>query len=75
VIRISHPKQRDGLQFFQANMYVDSKLHVPVRIDAYGWPEQPGQERPLLAEYTYTNLKLNVDLSDSLFEPAILRSR
>jgi hypothetical protein len=74
VIRITHPKQHNGLQFFQANMYVDSQLHLPVRIDAYGWPEQTGQEPPLLAEYTYTNLKLNVDLSDSLFEPAILRS-
>ena len=43
MIRITHPQQRDGLQFFQANMYVDSQLHVPVRIDAYGWPEQSGQ--------------------------------
>jgi hypothetical protein len=75
VIRITHPKKSEGLQFLQADMYVDSQLHVPARIDAYGWPEQVGQEMPLLAEYTYTDLKLNVDLSDSLFEPAILRGR
>jgi hypothetical protein len=75
VIRITHPNQRDGLQFFRANMYIDSELHVPVRIDAYGWPEQVDREPPLLAEYTYTDLKLNVNLSDSLFEPAILRDR
>jgi hypothetical protein len=73
VIRITHPQRRQGLQFFQANMYVDSQLHVPVRTDAYGWPEQADQEPPLLAEYTYTNLKLNVNLSDALFEPGILR--
>ncbi len=75
VIRITHPQPQDGLQFFQANMYVDSQLHVPIRIDAYGWPAQAGQEPPLLAEYTYTNLRLNVDLSDALFEPAVLRAR
>jgi hypothetical protein len=39
----------------------------------YDWPETPGQQPPLMAEFTYTNVALNVNLSDATFAPAILR--
>jgi len=73
MLRITHPLRRDGLQFFSASMSIDSELHVPVRFDVYDWPETPGQQPPLMAEFTYTNVTLNVDLDDASFEPAILR--
>ena len=73
MLRITHPQRRDGLQFFSASMSIDSELHVPVRFDVYDWPETPGQQPPLMAEFTYTNVTLNVDLDDATFEPAILR--
>ena len=73
MLRITHPQRRDGLQFFSASMCIDSELHVPVRFDVYDWPEAPGQQPPLMAEFTYTNVTLNVNLDDAIFEPAILR--
>jgi hypothetical protein len=73
MLRITHPLRRDGLQFFSASMSIDSELHVPVRFDVYDWPETPGQEPPLTAEFTYTNVTLNVNLDDAVFAPAILR--
>jgi hypothetical protein len=73
MLRITHPLRRDGLQFFSACMSIDSELHVPVRFDVYDWPEKPGQQPPLTAEFTYTDVTLNANLDDSIFAPAALR--
>jgi len=73
MLRITHPTRRDGLQFFSASMSIDEELHVPVRFDVYDWPEAPGQPPPLMSEFTYTNVALNVNLDDATFTPAALR--
>lgn len=73
VIRISHPTPQQGLEFHRVNVFVDDELHVPVRVDYMDWPRKPGGEAPLIAEYTYTNLKVNVGLPDSTFNPHRLK--
>ncbi len=73
VIRITHPASQPGLEFHRANVFVDDTLHVPVRVDYTDWPRKPGGEAPLIAEYTYTDLKVNVGLPDSVFNPHRLR--
>lgn len=73
VIRIVHPKKQDGLDFHVANVFIDDELRVPVRVDFSDWPRRPNQPPPLLAEYTYTELQLNVNLPDATFKPAALR--
>lgn len=73
MLRITHPLRSDGLQFFTASMSIDDELHVPVRFDVYDWPETPGQPPPLVSEFTYTNVALNVNLDDAAFAPAMLR--
>jgi len=35
---------------------------------AYDWPTTPGGEAPLIEEYTYYNVKLNVGLTDLDFD-------
>ena len=74
MLRITHPSRRDGLQFHSASMSIDTELHVPVRFDVFDWPESPGQEPPLTAEFTYTNVTLNPDLDDAVFSRAALRA-
>jgi hypothetical protein len=74
VIRILHPKPMRGLEFHSANVFVDNELHAPVRVDYSDWPK-PGRPAPLIAEYTYTDLKLNVGLNDGAFQRARLRAR
>lgn len=74
MLRVTHPRRRDGLQFFSASVAIDSEWHVPVRFDAYDWPTTPGQDPPLLAEFIYTNVRLNVGLDDATFSPATLRA-
>ena len=73
MLRITHPRRRDGLQFFSASMAIDSALHVPVRFDVYDWPETPDQQPPLMSEFTYTNVTLNAELDDATFAVARLR--
>jgi hypothetical protein len=63
-IRVVHPREAPGIDFHLANIYVDDKLKVPLRVEGYAWPKTPGDEPRLLEEYTYTRLKLNVGLSD-----------
>lgn len=73
MLRVTHPRRRDGLQFFTASVSIDAELRVPVRFDAYDWPETAGQQPPLLAEFTYTDVRLNVGLDEAAFKPATLR--
>lgn len=73
IIRVLHPERDEALLFHTAAVYIDQQLGVPVRIEAYGWPEQPADSLPLIAEYTYTHLELNASLPGDCFDPATLR--
>lgn len=75
VIRVTHPVPMEGLEFHVANVFVDDQLHVPVRVDYSDWPKYPRGPVPLIAEYTYTELKLNTSLPDAAFHRSRLRSR
>ena len=41
---------------------------MPIRYAAYGFPPKEGEELPVIEEYTYLNLKLNVGLTDADFD-------
>lgn len=73
MLRITHPRRRDGLQFFSASVSIDSELHIPVRFDVYDWPEKAGHEPPLVSEFTYTDVTLNAGLDDTTFAPVRMR--
>ncbi len=72
-IQVTHPKQHEAFEFYQANIYVDDKLHVPIRVEAFTWPESEGGEPLLLEEYTYMRLKINTGLTDRDFSEDRLR--
>jgi hypothetical protein len=74
VIRITHPRRDAGIEFHVANVFVDDELHAPLRVDYSGWPKNPGNPAPLIAEYTYTDLRLNVNLPAAAFTRSRLRS-
>lgn len=73
-IRVTHPTQDDALGFHQANIYVDDELNVPLRVEAFTWPKEPGTDPQLLEEYTYMQLKLNVGLTDGNFSEELVRA-
>jgi hypothetical protein len=68
-IEVTHPTKRPYFRFYKARVFVDDKMNIPVRYEAYDWPSAPGDEPPLLEEYTYTDVKLNNGFTDADFEP------
>ena len=74
VIRITHAKQQPGLEFHIANVFVDRQLHIPARVDYSDWPKRANQPSPLIAEYTYTKLQVNLGLNDRSFDERLLRT-
>ena len=74
-IRVVHPKRGEGLEFHRASLYVDDELHVPIRVVVYGWPTRQGEDPPLIEEYTYVDLRLNIGLTDADFSKAKLDTK
>jgi hypothetical protein len=68
VIQITHPVRRDHFKYHLARVFIDDELQVPIRYASYDWPEREGDAPPLLEEYTYLDLKLNVGLGDWDFD-------
>ena len=68
VIEVIHPDRKQPYDFHMAQVYIDDELNIPVRYAAYDWPSSPGQSPPLMEEYTYVQVKLNVGLTDEDFD-------
>jgi hypothetical protein len=66
----THPERRPGFLFHRVKVYIDQELGLPIRFEAYDWPDAPGQPAPLVEEYTYMQIQLNVGLTDRDFDPA-----
>lgn len=72
MLEVKHPQPRPYFDFYVAQIFIDDELNVPLRYAAYTWPTQPGGALGpdvLIEEYTYTQLKLNVGLTDKDFDP------
>jgi hypothetical protein len=69
MLQVKHPVPRDYYDFHIAQIFIDDELNVPVRYAAYNWPSRPGGNPELIEAYTYTNLKLNVGLTELDFDP------
>ena len=68
-IEVKHPVRREYFRFHVARIFVDDKWNVPLRYEAYDWPQQAGGEPELLEQYEYRDLKLNCGLTDADFDP------
>jgi len=68
LIQISHPMRREGLAYQFARILIDDEHHLPVHYSAYDWPKEKGGESRLIEEYTYTDIKTNVGLTDWDFD-------
>jgi hypothetical protein len=68
LIQVSNVVQRESQTFKTARIFVDDDLQLPVRYSAYDWPREKDGEPVLLEEYTYTDIKLNVGLTDWDFD-------
>ena len=66
-IEVTHPRRRSEFRFHVARIFIDDEYPLPVRYEAYDWPAAD-EEPPLVEQYTFQNVKLNVGFSDAEFE-------
>jgi hypothetical protein len=60
----------EGVDFYLAEIAIDSQRGIPLRYAAYGVPNaEQHDDPPLLEEYTYLDVELNIGLDDFDFNP------
>jgi hypothetical protein len=69
MIESVHPTRQPNFLFHKARLYIDHEHGLPIRFEGYDWPKTTGAVAELLEEYTYTDLRLNVGLTDKDFDP------
>ena len=69
VLQVTQPTRAPELEFYQAQVFIDDAINLPIRYIAYDWPTRPEAVPEVLEEYNYLNLKLNVGLKDEDFDP------
>jgi hypothetical protein len=68
VIETAHPRPRRQFRYQTSRVYFDEQSHLPIRIENFGFPQNPAQQPPLVEEYTYLNVQPNVGLDDRDFD-------
>ena len=68
VCESTHPVPRRQFTFHRSRLYIDKKTNFPVRIEQWGFPPAGGGQPYLIEEYTYTDVKPNVGLTDTDFD-------
>jgi outer membrane lipoprotein-sorting protein len=68
-IQVTHPVPRRNFRFHLARVFIDDELTIPIRYEAYDWPQQAGGQPVLMEEYTYMNVKINNGFTDADFDP------
>lgn len=68
VIESRHPKPFRQFKNHKIRLWVDSKTGYPVRVQTFGFPRKPGQNPPIIEDYTFSDLRTDVRLTDADFD-------
>lgn len=67
-IQTTHPQPRREFKFHMTRLYLERDRKLPVRVEQFGWPRNGSDKPPLVEEYTYTDIRTNVGLTDQDFD-------
>ena len=67
-IRRSKPSNKED-DFSLAEIILDPERQLILGYRSFGWPAQKGDDPPLMESYTYHDVKTNVGLKESDFDP------
>jgi hypothetical protein len=69
-IETIHPDAKEGSDdYYRCLLYIDKETRLPIRCDCYDRPRDGGNaEGELVESYSFTGLRLNVGLGDSVFQ-------
>jgi hypothetical protein len=70
MIESIHPVRSEHFDYHIARIFLDEELGLPVGYEGYVWPEKEGEPPVLLEKYFYSEIQVNVGLTDSDFDPA-----
>lgn len=68
VIESVHPTPKRHFPFHRTRLYIDKASGLPVRVEQNGFPSRAGALAPVIEEYSYTNLRTNVKLTEREFD-------
>ena len=68
-IQAIHPVPRKHFRYHLARIFIDDELEMPVRFEAFLWPNKKGGKPVLVEQYTYVNIKMNNGFTDKDFDP------
>jgi hypothetical protein len=69
-VMVTHQHRDPQIEYQKSHLYFDIETKLPIHVERYGWAAREGEEPPLVEEYDYANVKLNVGLTDADFDPA-----
>lgn len=68
LIQVAHREQQSSQTWQYVRIFIDDQLELPVYYAAYDWPVKADGKSVLLEEYVYTDIQLNVGLTDWDFD-------
>jgi len=68
VIESTHTDAIKSKGIHRARLYIEKESGLPIRIQEYAFPRQPGGEPPLLSDYCYLNVRPNIGLTARHFD-------
>ena len=66
---LKHPNRQPAPLHYETHLYFDQETLLPVHIERYDWPRNPGQKGVLVESYDYSRIRTNVGLNDVDFDP------
>ena len=68
VIESTHPQPRKQFMFHVTRLWIEEKSGLPVRVQQFGFPVKNNAKPPVLEDYSFTNIKAEVRLTDRDFD-------
>jgi hypothetical protein len=68
VVESSHPQPRKQFPFQMTRLWIDTATGFPVRLQQFAFPRKSGGKAPVVEDYTFTELKTDVELTDRDFD-------
>jgi len=67
-VEATHPRPRKQFRYHVTRLYLDKKTRFPIRIENYGFPRTENETPPLIEEYTFSDVRVNLGLTDADFD-------
>jgi len=68
VIESIHPQPRKQFRFHMTRLWIDNETGIPVRLQQFGFPATADAKPPVIEDYTFSNIRQDVRLTDRDFD-------